>query len=123
MKEMKALAKPPPALDTIMAIVMVFLGKKPDCDSVKKGFSNYQSVDGFLNAVSKFDRDSVTRKTVKLVEKKYVERLVHPDRAMMYSLAGGHLCQWVHSLLDYSKLKTILRSKKDNKSILEQLIA
>mmetsp|Transcript_21619 Transcript_21619/g.15865 ORF Transcript_21619/g.15865 Transcript_21619/m.15865 type:complete len:271 (+) Transcript_21619:3003-3815(+) len=99
-----------------MASVMIVLGKDPTWMSVKKELADPKFVDKIMN----FDKDNISAKTLKAIEKYTKQDNFQPKYISNISLAAGALCMWVRSLEDYAKALKVVGPKRDKKNYAEE---
>ena len=114
--EVRALARPPSAIQRTLEMVMVMIGEKnTDWTEIRKIIRR----DDFIAMVVNFDPLALNAKQVKKVQEEYLENgdmdYVSVDRA---SKACGPLFQWAESQIKYS---TILRKVKPLRDEMESL--
>ncbi len=99
-----------------MSSVMIVLGKDPTWASVKKELADPKFVDKIMG----FQKDSISAKTLKAIEKYTKQENFQPDYVKEKSMAAGALCMWVRSLEDYAKALKIVGPKRDKKAYAEE---
>jgi len=117
--EMKALNKPPIDVGITMDAVMVLLEKPIGWASVKLALNDT----GFLKSIMELDKEHISAKTLKSIEKYTKEATFTPEYMNSKSAAAGALCTWVRAIEDYAKCLKIVNPKREKKAAAEALVA
>lgn len=114
--EVKSFTNPPTDVATVMSAVMIVLGKDPTWASVKKELANPK----FVDVIKGLDKESISAKTLKQIEKYTKAETFNPQYVMGKSMAAGFLCLWVRSIEDYAKALKIVGPKREKKQYAEE---
>ena len=114
--EIKSFPTPPDAVATVMAAVMVVLGKDPGWASVKKELADST----FVKKITEFDKEAISAATLKKIEKYTKMESFQPAVVTKVSTAAGALCQWTRSLEDYAKALKVVAPKRQKKAYAEE---
>lgn len=117
--EIKSFPSPPAEVEMVMYAVMVILQKETTWISVKKELADSQ----FVKKIKEFDKDKVSPKILKSIEKYTKRQDFDPDYIKNKSEAAGALCLWVRSIEDYSKALKIVGPKRQKKLYAEEQLA
>ncbi|CRG94855.1 dynein beta chain, putative [Plasmodium gallinaceum] len=98
--EVKAYTKPPDLVMQTLSIVMIILNKTPSWEQAKIELGDAN----FLNKLKTFDKDSISDKTLKKIEKFTKNPIYSPKAVKKVSSATGALCMWVHALKMYAEV-------------------
>ncbi|CRH01266.1 dynein beta chain, putative [Plasmodium relictum] len=98
--EVKAYTKPPDLVMQTLSIVMIILNKTPSWEQAKIELGDAN----FLNKLKAFDKDSISDKTLKKIEKFTKNPIYSPKAVKKVSAATGALCMWVHALKMYAEV-------------------
>ena len=96
--EVKNYSSPPPAVELVLAAVMILFGLKTDWPTAKKKVSETN----FLNQIKTFDKDNVAESKVNKVKKYVSMEKFQAEQVFKVSVAAGALCVWVHAIYVYS---------------------
>jgi dynein heavy chain len=106
--EVKAYAKPPALVETVMAAVMILFHKPTDWGNAKTVLSQSD----FLQQIKKFDKDNVSQSINNKI-KKYVENPdFTPEAVKKVSGAACALCIWVHAIYIYANVAKEVAPKR-----------
>ena len=89
--ELKTYSKPPPEVNTVLAVVMTLLGKDPSWTSVKKEIASPD----FLKSLQTYKKEEITQNTIKKIEKYTHKSEMLPSKVMKVSEAAGCIWEWV----------------------------
>ncbi len=106
--EVKAYMKPPPAVEMVLAAVMVLFKEKTDWGTAKKKISEAN----FLTQIKLFDRDNVTQATVQKVKKYTMKPEFKVELVKSSSAAAAALCSWVLAIEIYANVYKEVAPKK-----------
>eukprot|EP00752_Nemacystus_decipiens_P009956 g8879.t1 len=106
--EVKAYSKPPPLVETVMAAVMILMGRGSDWATAKKALGE----GNFLTQIKTFNKDNVSNSLMTKV-KKYIN---NPDfsfeNVAKVSSAASALCVWVHAIYLYANVAKDVAPKR-----------
>jgi dynein heavy chain len=74
----------------------------------------------FKEKISVYDKDNITDKTIKAIEKYTKMDNFFPDYITKISEAAGALCTWVRSIEEYAKALKIVKPKKQRLEAAEE---
>lgn len=94
-----------------MYAVMIILGKEASWPSAKKELSDTN----FIQRIKGYDKDKVTNRQLKQIEKYTKEDNFKPEIITNVSTAAGKLCMWVRSIEDYSKALREVQPKREKR--------
>lgn len=117
--EIKSFTSPPDAVATVMAAVMVVLGKDTGWATVKKELA----APDFVKGIMLFDKENIGPVTLKKIEKYTRMESFQPAAVCKVSTAAGALCQWCRSLEDYAKALKVVGPKRAKKAYAEEQLA
>jgi dynein heavy chain len=117
--EIKSFTSPPDAVATVMAAVMVVLGKDTSWPTVKKELA----APDFVKGIMLFDKENIGQATLKKIEKYTRMESFQPAAVTKVSTAAGALCQWCRSLEDYAKALKVVGPKRAKKAYAEEQLA
>ena len=98
--EVKAYAKPPALVETVLSAVMILFGRATDWATAKKtiGESN------FLQQIKSYDKDNVPQAQVNKIKKYVDNKEFDPESVRKVSSAAAALCIWVHAIYIYANV-------------------
>ncbi len=108
---MKTYSQPPQEVAMVMYAVMIILGKEPTWVSAKKELSDTD----FIRRIKGFEKDKVTNKQLRQIEKYTKEDNFKPEIITNVSTAAGKLCLWVRSIEDYAKALREVQPKREKR--------
>ncbi|KAG5186150.1 dynein heavy chain [Tribonema minus] len=116
--EIRALARPPPAVKTVLEAVSTMLGSdKPEWTEVRKVIAKQD----FISTVVHFDTDTLDARTIKAVEDIFTSAgdldLASVNRA---STACGPLYQWVLSQIKFSSISKRVQPLREEVAALQE---
>lgn len=123
---------PPYAVRLCMEAVCILLGVKPAkiTNEIGEVVNDYW-VSGqkllsdihFLAKIRSFARDTVSKKTVKLIREKYLSKEeFDPENVKQCSLAAEGLCRWVLAIDMYNQISKIVEPKRERLRKAEVLV-
>lgn len=98
--EIKAFAKPPELVMTVMEAICILFKTKPDWDNSKKLLGDAQ----FLKKLTDFDKDNVPEAVQKKLKKYTEQPNFTPEAVEKVSRAAKSICMWVCAIELYSKV-------------------
>jgi dynein heavy chain len=98
--EVKAFAKPAPAVQITMEGVCIMLDEKPDWPTAKKVLGDSQ----FLNNLKTYDKDNIPEPTIKKLQKYINDENMQVAVVERVSTAAKGLCMWLHAMNVYHKV-------------------
>ncbi|EUD69261.1 hypothetical protein C922_00124 [Plasmodium inui San Antonio 1] len=117
--EVKAYTKPPDVVMQTLSIVMIILNKTPSWEQAKIELGDAN----FLNKLKSFDKDSISDKTLKKIEKFTKNPIYSPKAVKKVSSATGALCMWVHALKMYAQVYREVAPKRLRLQLAEELLS
>ncbi|CAA9989483.1 dynein beta chain, putative [Plasmodium knowlesi strain H] len=117
--EVKAYTKPPDVVMQTLSIVMIILNKTPSWEQAKIELGDAN----FLNKLKSFDKDSISDKTLKKIEKFTKNPIYSPKAVKKVSSATGALCMWVHALKMYAQVYREVAPKRLRLKLAEELLS
>ncbi|SCL97173.1 dynein beta chain, putative [Plasmodium berghei] len=117
--EVKAYTKPPDVVMQTLSIVMIILNKNPSWEQAKIELGDAN----FLNKLKSFDKDSVSDKTLKKIEKFTKNPIYSPKAVKKVSAATGALCMWIHALKMYAEVYREVAPKRLRLKLAEELLS
>ncbi|ULT89881.1 hypothetical protein L3Y34_008351 [Caenorhabditis briggsae] len=129
---LKTMRFPPYAVRLCMEAVCILLGVKPAkiTNEIGEVVNDYW-VSGqkllsdihFLAKIRSFARDSMSKKTMKLIRDKYLSKEeFDPDKVKQCSLAAEGLCRWVLAIDMYNQISKIVEPKRERLRKAEVLV-
>jgi len=106
--EIKSFSKPPPLVQTTMEAVMALLGEKSDWDTAKKQLGD----GGFLNRLITFDKDNITAKSLKTLQKYLSLPEYNAEQVGKVSKAAKGMCMWTIAMDVYARVAKEVEPKK-----------
>uniref|UniRef100_A0A1I7T1F5 DHC_N2 domain-containing protein n=1 Tax=Caenorhabditis tropicalis TaxID=1561998 RepID=A0A1I7T1F5_9PELO len=129
---LKTMRFPPYAVRLCMEAVCILLGVKPAKITNEIGeIVNDYWVSGqkllsdihFLAKIRSFARDSMSKKTMKLIREKYLSKEeFDPENVKQCSLAAEGLCRWVLAIDMYNQISKIVEPKRERLRKAEVLV-
>jgi len=98
--EVKAYAKPPPAVTLTLSAVMTVLEKPITWASAKNELNDIN----FLARLKGFDKQNMSNSCLKKMEKYTKDPAFNGQLVLKVSMAAGALCQWVHAMKLYGEV-------------------
>lgn len=98
--EVRSYGKPPEKVQKVMEAVMILKGLPPTWEEAKKVLADNE----FLKKLKNFDKDHVSDKVLKKIEKCTAEKNFDPDIVGEVSFAARGLCIWVKAIEKYAKI-------------------
>ncbi|CAL2045248.1 unnamed protein product [Caenorhabditis brenneri] len=129
---LKTMRFPPYAVRLCMEAVCILLGVKPAkvTNEIGEVVNDYW-VSGqkllsdihFLAKIRSFARDSMSKKTMKLIREKYISKEeFDPENVRQCSLAAEGLCRWVLAIDMYNQISKIVEPKRERLKKAEALV-
>lgn len=106
--QMKSYKQPPKMVQTVMEAVCLLYGQKPTWEEGKKLLSNSK----FLENCRKFDKDAITKSTVKKLQKYVTLEDFTPEKMQSVSQAAMSLCMWVKAMDVYARVAREIAPKR-----------
>uniref|UniRef100_A0A8R1HK89 MT domain-containing protein n=1 Tax=Caenorhabditis japonica TaxID=281687 RepID=A0A8R1HK89_CAEJA len=129
---LKTMRFPPYAVRLCMEAVCILLGVKPAKSTNEIGeVVNDYWVSGqkllsdihFLAKIRAFERDSMSKKTMKLIRDKYLSKEeFSPENVKQCSLAAEGLCRWVLAIDMYNQISKVVEPKRERLRKAEMLV-
>ena len=95
---------------------MTILGHDPSWASAKKELASPD----FLKTLKNYDKDNITEKTIKKIEKFTHRSDMDKQKVHTVSAAAGFMWEWVLAMEDYGKAFTELKPKKIKVQMLKE---
>ena len=106
--EIKNLPRPPPLVGVTMEAVLTLLKEKTDWASARKILGDTQ----FMKRLFDFDKDNISPKTLKRLEKFVLREDFTPEIVQSQSQAAKSLCMWCRAMHVYAGVEKIVRPKR-----------
>ena len=108
MAEVKAYAKPHPAVEKVMEAVMVLRKSEPTWLEAKKQLGD----PGFLNQLVTYDKDQLNDAMLNKVNKYTKDASFDPEVVGAVSKAAKSLCMWVRAMEVYGRIAKDVAPKR-----------
>ena len=108
-QEMKSFANPPEMVKFTMEAVCVLMGEKLDW---KEGSVKLLNKSDFLESLGKYDKDNISEKKVKVLQKYINNPEFLPELVAKKSNAAKSLCMWVRAMDVYARVAKNVEPKK-----------
>jgi dynein heavy chain, axonemal len=106
--EMKTFTTPPLLVGVTMEAVCLLLGRKQTWADSKKLLGQLN----FLDQLKSFDKDGLTPKIIKKLQKFIDREDFTPERVQKQSVAAMSICMWVHAMYTYYTVARTIEPKK-----------
>mmetsp|Transcript_3151 Transcript_3151/g.13662 ORF Transcript_3151/g.13662 Transcript_3151/m.13662 type:complete len:4229 (-) Transcript_3151:2367-15053(-) len=106
--EIKNLPRPPPLVGVTMEAVLTLLKEKTDWASARKVLGDT----GFMKRLFEFDKDNISPKTLKRLEKFVNREDFTPEIVQSQSQAAKSLCMWCRAMHVYAGVEKVVRPKR-----------
>ena len=117
--EIKAYAKPPPLVETVLCAVMVLLGHEANWGEAKRTLTD----PNFLKRLMEFKKDNMTDKTLKKIGNYCNMSDFQPDIVGGISIAAKSLCKWVRAMEVYGRIFRVVQPKRDRLNAAQATLA
>lgn len=119
--ELKALGSPPPAVEMVMACVLLMLGeKKLDWEAVRIFIKDPGA---FIKIVKAFDVTAMSENLLKKVREGYFKKPdFSPEIVTSKSAPAGKLCSWCLALSSYQQVNKNIIPKKEKAAEMDKLL-
>lgn len=104
----KSYKNPPALIKLVMEAVCLLFDVKPSWDESKKLLNNTK----FLENCKEFDKDSISKKTVKALQKYVTDPGFTPEKMQSVSAAAVSLCMWVKAMDVYARVAKEVAPKR-----------
>jgi len=104
--EVKAFAKPPEAVKSVLSAVQMLLGRPTAWRDCKKSMAN---PDAWLTTLKTFRPEEVTAVRARQVQKFVDSKSLSPERVKQVSCAAAGMCKWVLAVLEVAKISATLK--------------
>ena len=108
-QEVKNYKQPPELVQLTCEAVCILMGNKPDWGEAKKMMSDMN----FLEKLQDYDKDNISDKTIKGIQKYIKKDTFLPDIVGKVSKAAKSLCMWVRAMDTYSRVAKTVGPKKE----------
>jgi len=130
---LKGLAKPPPDVKNVTAVVCMFFGIKPDVkmnpETQKKekdywGPSIKMMMDtNFLKNLINYDKEGIQQDLVDTINPIITQDNFQAERLKNVSAVAMNLAKWVHAMDKFYRVNKIVKPKKEQLAIAEEKYA
>ena len=106
--EVKAYAKPPALVETVMQAVMILFNKPTDWATAKRVLSE----SNFIQQIKSFDKDNIPSSIINKIKKHIDNPTFLPAEVKKVSGAAAALCVWVHAIYLYATVAREVAPKR-----------
>lgn len=107
--EIRAYGKPPTLVEVVMEAVMVLKQSDPTWAEAKRQLGE----PNFIKTLMEFDRDNITDKVLKKINKYTSEPDFQPEKVGSVSNAAKSLCMWVRAMEVYGQVYRVVQPKRE----------
>lgn len=119
LQEMKAFTNPPEMVKFTMEAVCILFDRPADWGEAKKLLSQMD----FMDRLKDFDKDNISPKVMKKLQKYYADPRFTPEEVKKISAAAMSLCLWVRAMVSYDRVAKSIEPKKAALKEAEQQLA
>jgi dynein heavy chain len=98
--EIKSYVTPPQKVERVLEAVMILIERPTNWAEAKKKLGEQT----FLEDLKNFDKDNVSDKTLRRIEKYTSDPELEPDKVGIVSAAAKSLCLWVRAIENYGRV-------------------
>ncbi|XP_033219684.1 dynein heavy chain 2, axonemal [Belonocnema kinseyi] len=109
LSEIKSFTRPPPKVEMVMEAIMVLKTSEKSWAEAKRQLGDVN----FLNSLRDFDKDHISDKTLRTINKYTSNPEFDPIKVGVVSVAAKSLCMWVIAIEKYGKLYRIVAPKRE----------